>query len=316
MSQAFKRFLGARSEEVLAYTGGSHVRSATRKLALAAAPKDSGWYRFEIRGRKAHVLGPAEAPDLERLPLLRGCNWQGRLVQADGSVRALAIQGEDESLLFAPLRVRRWHEGSLVLEGEDFETEIEQILRNALEARAGLAQVRGVSAAQRAAYVYALLERVARRRPLWQPPEVRARIPSLAEGGEQAARAELRRLEARRAEARATTLSVAPAPTRAETARASARGVPHEQATRVRGALTSAGASYLSMRALAHGTQLAVQFRFLDGRFESIVASDTLNVIDAGICLDGADRALTLESLPGVIREAVETGQLVVTRRF
>lgn len=45
-----------------------------------------------------------------------------------------------------------------------------------------------------------------------------------------------------------------------------------------------------------------------------MVAADSLNVLDAGICLDGADGALTLESLPGVIREAVETGALVVTR--
>jgi len=41
----------------------------------------------------------------------------------------------------------------------------------------------------------------------------------------------------------------------------------------------------------------------------------TLQVWDAGVCLAGEDRLVTLESLPGVIREAIETGRLVITRR-
>ncbi len=47
----------------------------------------------------------------------------------------------------------------------------------------------------------------------------------------------------------------------------------------------------------------------------ALVDPVTLNVHDAGICLDGEDGRLTLESLPSAIREAYSTGRLVITRR-
>jgi hypothetical protein len=53
----------------------------------------------------------------------------------------------------------------------------------------------------------------------------------------------------------------------------------------------------------------------LDGQqFSSIVHAETLQVIDAGICLQGSDRELTLDSLPSVIREAIEEDILHITR--
>jgi hypothetical protein len=53
----------------------------------------------------------------------------------------------------------------------------------------------------------------------------------------------------------------------------------------------------------------------LDGEhFSSIVNAETLQVVDAGICLAGADRVLTLDSLPSVIREAVRDDILHITR--
>jgi hypothetical protein len=38
-------------------------------------------------------------------------------------------------------------------------------------------------------------------------------------------------------------------------------------------------------------------------------------VLDAGICLSGSDRMVTLDSLPSVIKEAIDTDQLNITRR-
>ncbi|MCW5831023.1 MAG: hypothetical protein KIS78_01030 [Labilithrix sp.] len=49
-------------------------------------------------------------------------------------------------------------------------------------------------------------------------------------------------------------------------------------------------------------------------RFISVIDALTLQVFDSGVCLAGADRLVTLDSLPGVIREA-ETDALVITRR-
>jgi hypothetical protein len=61
---------------------------------------------------------------------------------------------------------------------------------------------------------------------------------------------------------------------------------------------------------------MEVSWRFLNERFTSIVEGLTLQVLDAGICLGhpAQDRLLTLDSLPAVVREAVNTGRLVILR--
>ena len=64
------------------------------------------------------------------------------------------------------------------------------------------------------------------------------------------------------------------------------------------------------------GDQLEVIFTFMNERFISLVDAATLQVIDSGICLGHppADEELTLESLPSVIREAIDTDALVILR--
>ena len=274
-------------------------------------------------------MSSADTPCLDGLPILRGHRWGSRLVLPDASAPELAFLPGDEPLALAPLVARRWHDQTLVVESEDFETEHEELVRGALERGQGLADLQHVPASLRAAFVYSLLEQEgAQEGAPWHPLEVRARLPQLAEEGRAGVRAELARLEAERLRAReaarqhpasragsepewetweeARDRSFARRPRRSPS---DARG---EAAARA--ALAAAGASFVSLRSLQGGSQLEVRYRFLGAGFETVVAAETLNVLDAGICLDGADGALTLESLPGVIREAVETGALVVTR--
>ena len=78
-------------------------------------------------------------------------------------------------------------------------------------------------------------------------------------------------------------------------------------------ALDNTGAHMLSIRFMEQG-QVETAFDFMGERFISIIGEDTLQVFDAGVCLEGTDAHLTLDSLPGVIREAIETGQLYITR--
>lgn len=80
-------------------------------------------------------------------------------------------------------------------------------------------------------------------------------------------------------------------------------------------ALEKAGAQFESCRHLGRN-QLEVIFGFMDERFISIVDATTLQVIDSGICLGHPPRddLVTLDSLCGVIREAIETGRLVILR--
>ena len=79
-------------------------------------------------------------------------------------------------------------------------------------------------------------------------------------------------------------------------------------------ALTAAGAELSDCRSLGNGLS-EVTYRFMGERFITVVNEDSLQVVDAGICLSGSDRMVTLESLPSVIREGYDTDQLNITRR-
>jgi hypothetical protein len=88
---------------------------------------------------------------------------------------------------------------------------------------------------------------------------------------------------------------------------------------RAEAALQAAGARLLALRRMG-ARQLEVRYRFMEERFVTVCDAITLQVYDSGICLghgeERGDELLTLESLPSVIKEAIETGVLVITRRF
>lgn len=80
-------------------------------------------------------------------------------------------------------------------------------------------------------------------------------------------------------------------------------------------ALSHTGAELISWR--RHGQdQAIVRYRLGGQRFECIIDTGTLRIVDAGICLSGADDRLNLSSLPSAVREAVQTGQLHVFRHI
>ena len=83
---------------------------------------------------------------------------------------------------------------------------------------------------------------------------------------------------------------------------------------RAESALDGAHARMLAARRLGGG-QLEVTFDFMGERFISVVDALSLQIIDSGVCLAGEDDLVTLDSLPGVIREAIDTDRLVITRR-
>ena len=303
----YQRFLASSAAEaqVAPYLGGAEVWLGQRRLRLTRRPAAPGWYRFSQRGRSATPLGPAEPEPLEGLALVRGHVWSARLVGEDAAVAAFALPAPDEPLQLSPYRARRWHGGQLLAEGEDFASEVEEAARAALEEGRGLGSLRGVSASLRAAFVYATSERAgATLGIVWQPLELRAHLLALAEGGLGDVRAALASLAERR---RARARPPRPAPPRGEPS-GGGRGP-----SRAAAVLEATGARLRSERRLAGGL-LEVRYEFLGGRFVTTLVEATLQVVDAGICLEGADEALTLESLPGVIREAEGRGLLVVTR--
>jgi hypothetical protein len=260
-----------------------------------------------VQGRTATAREPAEPQGLDGLPLVRGHLWGTRLVREGAVAEPVQLLPEEEPPRFSPVRVRRWHDGTLVFEGLDFEGEAEGSVRLMLEEDRTLAEVKAVPASLRAAFGYAVLEAASRALGIrFSAPEVRGQVLAVAEGGRAVAEARLRALAAEReAHVRAVDarLRVQPRPLERQ-----AQGM-----ARVERVLEAAGARLLATRRLGN-ERLEVTFGFMGERFISIVEADSLRVVDAGICLAGADREVTLESLPSVIREAIEDDVLVITR--
>ncbi len=325
----YRKFLGKVESAVLPYFGGGTVDAPSRRLRLAA-PVTPGWWRFEIQGRTATAREPAGPEGLDALPLVRGHAWGARLVREGAVAEALLLLPEEESPRFSPVRARRWHDGSLLFDGLDFEGEAEGSARLVLEEAGTLASVKAVPASLRAAFGYTVLEATSRALHIrFAPVEVRSRVLEVAERGRAMAEEVLRHLMAER-EAHVRALEaqrvaqearlqgeVERARVRAEVARRPAvqppRRVEREVGDRVERVLAHAGARLVDQRRIGN-RQLEVTFRFMGERFISLVDVNTLQVMDAGICLAGADREVTLESLPSVIREAIDTDRLVITR--
>jgi hypothetical protein len=70
----------------------------------------------------------------------------------------------------------------------------------------------------------------------------------------------------------------------------------------------------LHCRSVARGSKLQVTFTCDGERITCVVDAETLQVYDAGFCLAGADRELTLDSLPSTVREAIDVDHLNITR--
>jgi hypothetical protein len=265
-----------------------------------------------VQGRTATAREPAEPQGLDGLPLVRGHLWGTRLVREGAVAEPIQLLPEEEPPRFSPLRVRRWHDGTLVFEGLDFEGEAEGTVRLMLEEGRTLAEVKAVPASLRAAFGYAVLEGASRALGIrFSAPEVRGQVLAVAEGGRAVAEAWLRALAAER-EAHVRAVEA-----RTELSRLRVQPRPLERQAqgmaRVERVLEAAGARLLNTRRLGN-ERLEVTFGFMGERFISIVEADSLRVVDAGICLAGADREVTLESLPSVIREAIEDDVLVITR--
>ncbi|MCE9669577.1 hypothetical protein LY474_17420 [Myxococcus stipitatus] len=335
----YRKFLGKAESLVLPYLGGGTVDAASRRLRVTT-PVAAGWWRFDVKGRDATAREPAGPEGLDALPRVRGHVWGTRLVREGAVAEPLELMPEEEPPRLAPVCARRWHDGTLLFDGVDFETEAEDAARRALEEGHPLCGIRSVPSSLRAAFGYALLDDASRALDIrFAPAEARGRVLSVAEGGRPQAEACLRRLRAER-EAHQRTLAAREARAQArhlammdENARRLASGLleqvhrrgamnprrqggghaPESDWVRAERALAGSGARLVAQRRLV-GNQLEVTYAFMGERFLSIVDADSLQVVDAGICLAGADSEVTLESLPSVIREAIETDVLVVTR--
>ncbi|MBX3216290.1 MAG: hypothetical protein KF850_29895 [Labilithrix sp.] len=331
----YTKFLGKKEEAVLAYLGGPFAYGKDRRLRVDEPRPSLGFHRFEVQGRAARALGHAESPDLNGLPRVRGHHVRGWITGTRGAsppghrasahddararVEAVRLLPDEEPAPLAIVRARRWHSGDLVFESLDFDGEVEDAARLRLEKLEPLGDMKGVPASLRLAYGVALTTAVAARMDVaLSVREAAAPAARVADEGADAARAFVDALVARRVEAaaRARLHAAAPGHERRESAGArrprdaNALGDAHLRAER---ALDEVDARLLSSRNLGDD-RLEIAWEFMGERFVSVVDPLTLHVFDSGVCLAGADELVTLDSLPGVIREAIETDALVITR--
>jgi hypothetical protein len=78
-------------------------------------------------------------------------------------------------------------------------------------------------------------------------------------------------------------------------------------------ALSHTGAELINWRRNGQ-RQAVVRYRVAGRRFECVIDTESLQIMDAGICLSGTDDELNLSSLPSAVREAIQSGQLHVFR--
>jgi hypothetical protein len=311
----YRQFLGSKETRVLPYFGGTRVDDEARRLRVTGEI-EPGWWRFQLEGRRATAIEPAGPVDLSGRPAMRGHFAEGWLFASGRELDRFALPADPEPEPLAPCTGRRWFGGELLFEAADFEDEPEMAARSALDAGAGLTGVKGVAPSLRAAFGFALLARVGRaQRVRVSPREAAGHVHAVADGGSEAAAAILERIEEERREwARLLEEERRYGHIRDIAARARAvRRDRGSSAERADAALEAAGARMLRARNLGDH-QLEVAFTFMGEQFVSVVDSRTLHVYDAGICLQGHDEELTLDSLPSAIREAVAVDILHITR--
>ena len=270
----YKQFLQKPDEVLrLPYFGGKSVcdDKLAYRLRETLAP---GWYQFRKSGRCLDVDLPIE-PELDKwkLPRVFGYVMNGRLLGNDLQARLFGLPTDMDLPKFTPVTARRWFDGHLLYEGQEFETEVETKVRDSFEEERGLDGIKGVTPALAHTFVLESTQR------------------ALAREAERRAREEVERQKQA-----------------AELAR--------WQETlegRISLALSHTGAELVNWRRNGQ-RQAVVRYRLGGRRFECIINTESLQILDAGICLDGADEDLNLSSLPSAVREAIESGQLHVFR--
>lgn len=285
----------------LPWLGGAEVHGRERSWTVVESPPELGWHRFEVAGSRRAVWRGAGEPDAEfevGRRTVSGYLLGDRLVPDDasatGPVEAALAQTRRVFLVepglprFARAVAAETRDGALVFVHQAFPLGPEQAVLEAYQDRApSVVHVAEVTPALDLAFRWLTHQRA--------------------------------RAEARRARIAAERAAEEAARRRVE-AEAEARRVHHEFGVVAAAALGISGAELLDWRAAHDPRERVVQFRFRRRRFECVVDARTLRVVDSGICLtdeetgERGDTYFTLESLPGVVAEAMERDALHVYR--
>jgi hypothetical protein len=329
--------LSVDAEVTLPWIGGHSIVGRGRKWKLSGTlPPELGWHRFSVDGgRRARWLGEGMPdPDFaEGRATVRGYLLGDRMVPDGSAVRPdpwRAFEQTEQVWLvegglerFARILAVR-SDGRLIYLRQEFPAGPElEVIEAWQDRRESIDHIPGVTPALQLAFQWLLHQR--------NLAAERIRIQELLaqRAAEEAARAERRRqaiaaadaAARQRAEILARHRQTRPSrpPRSARPPRAAARRTTGMESV-LEAALSVSGSELLDYRPDYNADQLIVQFRFRRRRFECVVNSQTLQIVDAGICLrdsatgERGDTRFTLESLPAVIGAAMDQGVLHVFR--
>jgi len=293
------------------WTGGRSLRYHSRTYVISGRlPSEHGWYRFKVRHKEAKFPEAAE-PNHDGLTDVstgflvgdrfipeqaRSCDLDYGLIARQYKKVHLIEAGLD---LFSRVEVGKVTPfGNLIYKGITFPLgPEEEVLSAFLDQVNSINNIKGVTPALEAAFEAECTQR--------RETEQR--------------RIELERLRIEE-EAR-----LAQEQRRAEMAESLGDGAGRRQMATVdfqeaaRAALAIGGAELLDVRDGRRVAEKVVRYR-LEGRRFECVCDLQMRIIDAGVCLtdestgEKGDTFFTLESLPGVIKQAIREGVLVVFR--
>ena len=254
-------------------------------------PEEHGWYMWRAEGRVVTKIGPASGDTPPPYaPPVRGYLCGGRIAREGQKTLEPVMLVPAGLLPFARVvAARYWADGPLVFLREELPLGPEDDLRCAFEDRLGVETVKGVTPE-----LEAVFRQLVKIRDDAEARQARAEVASRA--------AEARLLEERRRAAIEAFVG---------TGAGRRRVALSDFEAAARAALRVGGAELLGVQ--PQGDRFVVRYRTAARRFEC-VADASLNVLDAGICLDGDDELCTLETLPMVVRQAIQLGVLHVYR--
>lgn len=327
-----------KTEEVsLPWLGGREITAGTRRFTIdGKLPREQGWYRFALGGsQKARYVGPGEFDPAfeEGRPKVSGYVAGGRLIPD-----TIALVPE---IAHIPLHTRPIYmlepmdrfsrvvtvefADRLVYVRPDFPLGPEAQVQEAYEDRkTSIRDIPGVTLALELAFRFESWVRAEAERAVLEEEERQLREQRAREEEERraATERELERLRAQRAEQDAARLAQQEREY-AEQMRRLGQTINAARwrdpvARRAALALSHSGAQLLDCINAQRGLY-EVRFLYEARRFSCIVTPGNLGIVEAGICLTSGgvrgDSLFTLESLPAVIREAIQTNRLVLTRR-
>lgn len=293
------------------WVGGRSLRHGDRTWTIdGRLPEEHGWYRFRLKNRSARVDAPCDPePGVlrnARLGYLVGDRFVADDARVDPDPMKIIEFSEPIQLVemglerFARIKAGRTHEdGPIVYMGQEMPLGPEDdVIRAFQDKKESVSDIPNVVPALDAAF----------RMEAYQREEARKRREELER--------QRREEEERRArEERRQQLfgKLGDASTRREMAKL-------DFGEAARAALAVGGATYLDHRKGHSKNEMVVTFNLDRRRFECVCDANTLQIIDAGICLvdhhtaERGDTYFTLESICGVIIQARREGRLVVFR--